>query len=314
MIRQNSGELLWIALKQGKDMDGIINIYKEKGYTSFDVVAKLRGILKIRKIGHTGTLDPMAEGVLPVCIGSATKVCGLLTDKDKEYAVVFRLGITTDTQDITGNVLSEKEVAVSEKEILDCIHSFVGEISQLTPMYSARKVNGKKLYEYAREGKIVERAVKKVRIYSISDVKIDLLKHTVSMRVVCEKGTYIRTLCNDIGEALGCGAAMTELTRTRVDVFTLENALKLSEVELLVQSGRADAALLNTDILFLKYRKLYYGKELEKYVINGNKLRTDNFKVDLSEEEIVRIYSMDERFTALYKKEGEFLKVVSMFL
>lgn len=295
-------------------MNGIINIYKEKGYTSFDVVAKLRGILQIRKIGHTGTLDPMAEGVLPVCVGSATKVCGLLTDKDKEYETVFRLGIQTDTQDITGTVLRESEVCVGEEEILNCIHSFVGEISQLTPMYSARKVNGKKLYEYAREGKEVERAVKKVRIYSVGDIVINIAEHTVSMKVVCEKGTYIRTLCNDIGEKLGCGAVMTELTRTRVDVFTLENALKLREVELLAQSGRIDAALLSAEVLFLKHRKLYYGGELEKYVINGNKLRTDNFKEELYEDEIVRMYDSSDRFTALYRKEGAFLKAVSMFL
>ena len=294
-------------------MNGIINVYKEEGFTSFDVVAKLRGILKTKKIGHTGTLDPMATGVLPVCVGSATKVCGLLTDKDKEYVTVFKLGITTDTQDITGKILSESEVNVSESEILDCIKSFVGKIRQLTPMYSARKVNGKKLYEYAREGLEVERKTKEVNIYSINDIEIDMQNLTVKMCVACEKGTYIRTLCHDIGQKLGCGACMTELLRTKVDIFTLENALKLDEISMLAGSGRLDACILDTDIVFLCYRKLYYKPEIEKYVSNGNKLCISNFEEKLSQEEIIRLYSADERFVGLYQREGEFLKVLSMF-
>lgn len=295
-------------------MDGIVNVYKEKGFTSFDVVAKLRGLLKTKKIGHTGTLDPMAEGVLPVCVGSATKVCALLTDKDKEYVTTFKLGVSTDTQDVTGTVISEREVAVTEDEIRACIKSFVGTIEQLTPMYSARKVNGKKLYEYAREGIEVERKVKSVKIYSITDIEIDMVNYLVSMKVACEKGTYIRTLCNDIGEKLGCGACMTELLRTRVDIFSLENSMKLSDIELIVKGDRIDACMLNTDILFLTYQKLYYDDEIEKYVLNGNKLLTSNFKTNITEGEKVRLYSKDEKFTAIYQREGEYLKVVAMFL
>ncbi len=294
-------------------MDGIINVYKEKGFTSFDVVAKLRGILKTKKIGHTGTLDPMAEGVLPVCVGTATRVCGLLTDRNKEYVTDFRLGIVTDTQDITGKVLSECEPSASEAEIIDCINSFVGTISQLTPMYSARKVAGKKLYEYARQGIEVERKTKTVKIYSITDITVNMEKHTVSMRVLCEKGTYIRTLCNDIGAKLGCGAAMTALKRTRVDVFSDENALKLNEIEFLVKNGSPETVMFSPDILFLTCRKLILAEKLEKYVLNGNKLHIGNFDEEFTEGEPVRLYDGNGRFLALYKKEGDFLKTEAIF-
>ena len=186
-------------------MDGILNIYKEKGYTSHDVVAKLRGILKTKKIGHTGTLDPDAQGVLPVCVGRATKLCDMLTDKDKAYETVMLLGKTTDTQDITGSVLSESELGedITAEKVTEVINSFVGEYMQVPPMYSALKVNGKKLYELARSGIEVERKARKVYIHSIEIKDISLPR--VTMTVNCSKGTYIRTLCHDIGETLGAG-------------------------------------------------------------------------------------------------------------
>ena len=187
-------------------INGIVNVYKEKGYTSFDVVAKLRGILKTRKIGHTGTLDPDAEGVLPVCLGKATKVCDLLTDKNKEYEAVMLLGKVTDTQDITGTVLREAPVAVTEDEVREAVMGFVGDYMQIPPMYSALKVNGKKLCDLARQGVTVERAPRLVQILSTEILSVDLPR--VHMRVECSKGTYIRTLCQDIGEKLGCGACM----------------------------------------------------------------------------------------------------------
>ena len=200
-------------------LSGIINVYKEKGYTSFDVVAKLRGILKIKKIGHTGTLDPDAEGVLPVCLGKATKVCGLLTDKDKEYETVLLLGTTTDTQDVSGAVLEQKAVAVSGQQVKEAIMSFVGDYLQTPPMYSALKVDGKKLCDLARAGVTVERKPRPVRILSITILEITLPR--VRMRVECSKGTYIRTLCQDIGERLGCGGCMETLLRTRVADFRI---------------------------------------------------------------------------------------------
>ena len=183
---------------------GIINVYKEKGFTSHDVVAKLRGIVGQKKIGHTGTLDPDATGVLPVCLGKATKLCDLLTDKNKTYEAVLLLGKTTDTQDITGEVLEEKSTeALTEEKVREAIEGFIGDYEQIPPMYSALKVNGKKLYELAREGKVIERKARPVKILDIQILEIDLPK--VRMEVSCSKGTYIRTLCHDIGDKLGCG-------------------------------------------------------------------------------------------------------------
>ena len=214
-------------------VNGIINVYKEKGYTSFDVVAKLRGIFKQKKIGHTGTLDPDAEGVLPVCLGKATKVCDLLTDKSKEYEAVLLLGKVTDTQDITGTVLEEKDVKVTEEAVRETVLSFVGDYMQIPPMYSALKVNGKKLCDLAREGKTVERQARPVKILTIDILDVTLPR--VRMRVHCSKGTYIRTLCQDIGEKLGCGGCMESLLRTQVSEFLLKDALKIGEIEQLVK-------------------------------------------------------------------------------
>ena len=230
-------------------MDGILIVNKERGYTSFDVVAKLRGILSIRKIGHTGTLDPEATGVLPVCVGRATKVCDVLTDRDKTYEATVVLGITTDTLDTTGEVLTRKPVSVTRDELLAVLSHFRGEITQVPPMYSAVKVNGKRLYEYAREGKEVERKERRVTIYEIelleeklfpwdnseesgqADLPDDFDQHpSFRIRVKCSKGTYIRTLCDDIGKELGCGAAMSSLVRTEVGRFRLEDALRLNEI------------------------------------------------------------------------------------
>ena len=201
---------------------GIINVYKEKGFTSHDVVAKLRGIVGQKKIGHTGTLDPDATGVLPVCLGKATKLCDLLTDKNKTYEAVLLLGKTTDTQDITGEVLEEKSTeALTEEKVREAIEGFIGDYEQIPPMYSALKVNGKKLYELAREGKVIERKARPVKILDIQILEIDFPK--VRMEVSCSKGTYIRTLCHDIGEKLGCGGCMESLIRTRVSTFRAWN-------------------------------------------------------------------------------------------
>ena len=223
---------------------GFLNIYKEKGYTSMDVCAKLRGILGMRKIGHAGTLDPMAEGVLPVALGRATKDVDRIGDGTKTYRAGMLLGRVTDTQDITGQTLSEQEPdpgVITEERIREAALSFQGTYEQLTPMYSARKVNGKKLYEYARAGKEVERKKKTVEILSITVDRIDL-PH-VELTVHCTKGTYIRTLCHDIGEKLGCGACMESLLRTQVGDFRLEDAVSLSRVEELRDRGEVDSLL-----------------------------------------------------------------------
>lgn len=236
--------------------NGVISVYKEKGFTSFDVVAKLRGILHQKKIGHTGTLDPDAEGVLVVCLGSATKLCEILTDKDKSYEATLLLGKTSDTEDGSGKILTECEVTASQEEVERTIRSFVGEYMQVPPMYSAIKVNGKKLYELAREGKEIERTPRPVVIHSIDIVSIDL-PH-VTFKVECGKGTYIRSLCRDIGEKLGCGGLMERLVRNSVNstetgkTFTKEDALTLDEIEQLVKSGRIEDRILSIDSMFPK--------------------------------------------------------------
>lgn len=249
-------------------MNGIINVYKEEGFTSFDVVAKLRGILKQKKIGHTGTLDPDAVGVLPVCLGNATKLCDMLTDKKKEYIAEFVLGKVTDTQDISGHVLEEKEVNCTDKEVIAAIESFVGTYEQLPPMYSAIKVDGKRLYELARQGKEVERKTRPVTLYEIEILKMELPK--VSIRVLCSKGTYIRTLCHDIGQKLSCGAVMTSLKRTASGIFSIDSALTLAEIEAIRDNGELDSVIIPVDEVFKNLPAIVVTGELEKKILNGN--------------------------------------------
>ena len=308
-------------------INGIINVYKEKGFTSFDVVAKMRGIFHQKKIGHTGTLDPEAEGVLPVCLGKATKVCDLLTDKDKEYETVMLLGKITDTQDLTGTVLSEQDVMVDEQMVKEAVESFQGNYLQVPPMYSALKVNGKKLCDLAREGKTVERKARPVVIHEIEIIKMELPR--VAMRVKCSKGTYIRTLCQDIGEKLGCGACMESLVRTKVSRFLLEDARKLSEIEELVKEAAKDRQVSECDIsdfpfiqsvdsVFLQYPKAVVPGEYQKALYNGNRLQPE--MLDLYEksweENPLRIYDEEGHFIGIYEfqKEKKDYKPVKLFM
>lgn len=301
-------------------INGIINVYKEAGFTSFDVVAKLRGITHIRKIGHTGTLDPDATGVLPVCIGSATKLCDMLTDKTKEYEATFRLGLTTDTQDISGKVLTESEVNITKKELETCIMSFVGKQQQIPPMYSALKVNGQKLYDLARAGKEVERKPRDIEITGIEIVDIrmkdeaeasgDDICHEAVIRVGCSKGTYIRTLCHDIGQKLGCGATMTRLIRTKSGQFDIEKALKLSEIEELVKTGNIEEHIIAVDEVFSHCPKINVVDDDEKKVLNGNFIKReycgDRIRVYLSNGDFAAIYD--------YSKENRRYVPFKMFL
>ena len=260
-------------------MDGIINVYKEKGFTSHDVVAKLRGILRMKKIGHTGTLDPAAEGVLPVCLGKGTRLCDMLTDKTKTYRAVLLLGQETDTQDTTGVVQAEYPVHVTEEEVRKAIVSFLGDYMQIPPMYSALKVNGKKLYELARQGKEVERQARPVQILDIQIESIDLPRATFF--VTCSKGTYIRPLCYDIGRKLGCGGCMESLLRTRVDRFELKDSLTLSQIEKLRDEGRVEEAVVPVEGVFLKLPALVTKPgDGDKLVHNGNP-----FPAELAEAE-----------------------------
>lgn len=257
-------------------MDGIIVVNKEKGFTSFDVVAKLRGIIKMKKIGHTGTLDPDATGVLPVCLGSGTKICDMLTDSKKEYVAEFTLGMTSDTQDIWGTILSEKPVFCTKEEFLKVAESFVGDIWQVPPMYSAIKVNGKRLYELAREGKEVERKARPVSVYEIELQSFELPK--VKLRISCSKGTYIRTIAHDIGQKLGCGAVMSALQRTKASGFTIEEAYTLSEIEEIFRNGNIDSLIHPIREVFSELESIYVLKEYEGRADNGNKLSPDMLK------------------------------------
>ena len=226
-------------------MDGVLNIYKEAGWTSFDVVAKMRGILKIKKIGHTGTLDPAATGVLPVCIGKGTKKVESFMADDKVYRAVMLLGVTTDSQDMTGEILTRSEVNHTEQDVREAIKSFIGGYDQIPPMYSAKKVGGRKLVDMARKGIEVER---KPRFVNIMDIGIDDMSlPRVTMTVTCSKGTYIRTLCHDIGQKLGCGAAMESLIRTRVGRFKIEDAVTLDDLQKLADEDRLEEVVI-TDI------------------------------------------------------------------
>ena len=249
-------------------INGVINIYKERGFTSHDVVAKLRGILKQKKIGHTGTLDPDAEGVLPVCLGKGTRLCDMLTDHSKVYEAVLLLGQSTDTQDVSGNVLQEAPVDVSEEEVREAIMSFVGPYDQIPPMYSALKVNGQKLCDLARAGKEVERKARPVEIYEIQIEEIHLPR--VRMTVSCSKGTYIRTLCHDIGEKLKCHGCMESLLRTRVGQFLLKDSLTLAQVETYRDENRITEIVMPVDQVFSDCPALKLTKESAKLGYNGN--------------------------------------------
>ena len=305
-------------------INGILNIYKEKGYTSHDVVARLRGIVGQKKIGHTGTLDPEAEGVLPVCLGRATKVCDMLTDKDKTYEAFLLLGKVTDTQDITGKVLSERSLddqdlpggAVTERRAKECIRRFIGAYDQIPPMYSALKVGGKKLYELAREGKTVERKSRRVTVYDIRIKDISLPR--IRMEVECSKGTYIRTLCHDIGEKLGCGGCMEQLLRTRVGRFSLAGSRKLDEVEELAGAGKLEDILIPVDRIFEKLGEIRLKEQYNLLAYNGNPFgnghiayrKPDQENIsgngkNVSKNEGFRVYDSRGNFIGIYYYDGE---------
>lgn len=282
-------------------MDGIINVYKEKGYTSHDVVAKMRGILRMKKIGHTGTLDPAAEGVLPVCLGRGTKLCDMLTDKSKTYRAVLLLGQETDTQDTTGEILKESPVEVTEEEVREAVMSFLGHYEQIPPMYSALKVGGKKLYELARAGKEVERQARPVEILEIQVEEIHLPR--VTMTVSCSKGTYIRTLCYDIGRKLGCGGCMESLLRTRVDRFELADSLKLSEIERLRDEGRVEEHVVPVDGIFQDIPAIHTLPEYDRLVHNGNWFLPEQASADGPGVFVphARVYDSQGQFIGVYQ-------------
>ena len=299
-------------------INGIINVYKEKGFTSFDVVAKMRGMFHQKKIGHTGTLDPDAEGVLPVCLGKATKVCDLLTDKDKEYKAVLLLGQETDTQDISGEILNVGEVIMTEEDVKEAILSFVGVYEQVPPMYSALKVNGQKLCDLARKGITVERKARTVMIHKIEITNINLPE--VEMIVACSKGTYIRTLCDDIGKKLGCYGCMKSLLRIKVDKFNVEKAITLSQLQQLMQEKpESDWDFVEpVDGVFHKFVSVTAKEQAQKMVVNGNRIPVEWIS-DFAEEkkqEQVRLYDFTNKFIGIYTyiNESQEYKPVKLFM
>ena len=295
---------------------GIINVHKEKGFTSHDVVAKLRGIVGQKKIGHTGTLDPDATGVLPVCLGKATKLCDMLTDKNKTYETVLLLGLTTDTQDISGTVVKETSTAnLCEADVREAILSFVGEYQQVPPMYSALKVNGKKLYELAREGIEIERKARPVSIFSINIKEIDLPR--VRMEVSCSKGTYIRTLCHDIGEKLNCGGCMETLIRTKVSCFEMADSVTLAQIQEQKDVGRLEELITPIDAMFGEYEAVTLKEEFVSFAYNGNVFLPKHIEGDskFTDMQKVRVYNKSGEFIAIYQfiKEKHIFQIEKMF-
>lgn len=294
-------------------MNGIILIDKEMNYTSHDVVAKLRGIFHQKKIGHTGTLDPQATGLLPVCLGNATKVCDILTDKEKEYLATIRFGIVTDTQDIYGTLQKEVHSEITKQQFSNVLNAMVGKQGQLTPMYSARKVNGKKLCDLARQGIEIDRKTKQIEIYEVELIQFSEEAQEAVFRVLCSAGTYVRTLCYDMGQLLGCGACMSALRRTRTGPFSLEDAKTISEVETLFKNNPEFPWMIRIDSLFSELPKAYVSSEEgRRFLLNGNPLKKEHLSCLPSGKFLV--YNQEE-FTGIYKKESENLAYpVKMFL
>ena len=361
-------------------MDGIINVYKEKGYTSHDVVARLRGITGERHIGHTGTLDPAAAGVLPMCLGTATKACELLTEKGKEYETVLLLGIETNTEDATGEIVSVGDVSnITDEMINEAVKSFEGDISQVPPMFSATRINGQRYYDLARQGKEIEREAKQIHIDAIdviSDVtrcqlaEKDLFKPfpdtmlarfaeepdpeegrwhwenndirkdenkdipviRVALRIACEKGTYIRTICADIGKKLGCGGCMERLLRTRSGAFSVQDSHSLAELEEIFSklniseenSASIDESkdilkdvLISADKCFMEYPALHCKEKFDSVLNNGNLMRMRHFKEYIEVPDAInRVYDSKNEFKALYEwvENRKLYKPVKVFI
>ena len=289
-------------------MDGIINVNKPLGITSHDVVYRLRRLLGIKKIGHTGTLDPEASGVLPMCIGRGTKLSELLMASDKQYLAQMTLGVVTDTQDASGEVLRRSEVNVTKEEICEKVESFIGDIMQIPPMYSAIKIDGKKLYELAREGKTVEREPRKVTINSIEIKKIDLENNTVEMLVDCSKGTYIRTLCNDIGESLGCGGHMSALERCKTGRFTIEEAYTLEQIEEMIENNDTSFLIPVAEAL-PEYRKIVLAEKNAQKVRNGIKITVEG----LTDGERYRVFDEKDSFLAIAEQNQGRFEIIRTF-
>lgn len=292
-------------------MEGILCINKPKDFTSFDVVAKLRGILREKKIGHAGTLDPMATGVLPVFVGKATKAISLMENHDKSYRAEFLLGITTDTLDITGEVLCEKKSNVTYSELSSVLDEFVGKINQVPPMYSAVKINGRPLYKLAREGKTIERQEREVTIYDINLVQFDEKKQKGIIDVSCSSGTYIRTLCDDAGKKLETGAVLTNLTRTAACGYSLDKCYTFEELESLKEKGELEKTLLKVESLFEKTHKIQLCEQQERMFCNGVKLDLSLIE-NIDYDKKMAVYG--SKFLGIAHADGDILRIDKLFV
>lgn len=287
---------------------GFVNLYKEQNYTSNDAVNIVRGIFGRIKTGHTGTLDPMAEGVLPICLGKATKLADMVQAETKVYRTSMILGKTTDTYDIWGNVLSEKPAVTDRDKILSVITSFKGEISQLPPMYSALKINGKRLYELAREGKTAERKPRSITIYDIGDIELGD-GGNISFTVTCSKGTYIRSLCHDIGISLGCGGAMSALERISSGYFSKKDSVTISELRKMKDEGVLFDAVIPPEKVLGDYERFSLSHSADKFAENGNKISLGFFKDKKpSENHRFLLFDGSGRLIGIYKEENGFAK------
>lgn len=302
-------------------LNGVINVYKEKGYTSHDVVAIVRKTLNIKKVGHTGTLDPDAEGVLPVCIGQATKLADYIMAERKSYTAEITFGAETTTQDASGDIIKEYEYTFDENRLREVIDTFKGEQTQVPPMYSAIKINGKKLYEIAREGREIERKARKITVYDIRIAEINPPNKAI-IEIDCSKGTYIRSLCSDIGNKLGWGAFMSSLTRTASGKFKLNAAVKLDELKNAAERGEAEKFIIPPDDVLSGYKRVIVSEKADKYLYNGGKIYGGYLKYDKkpSDNEIVLGYDATGRLVGIYlykfdeEKKTYFIKPVRLML
>lgn len=282
-------------------MNGILCINKPQEYTSFDVIARLRGMSKTKRVGHSGTLDPMATGVLPIFFGIATKACDLLPHDDKRYEASFRLGIQTDTQDIFGTVTKQCESHVTQNEILNILPLLRGDIMQLPPMYSAIRINGQRLYDIARQGREVEREKRPITIHELSLTSFDEEKQEGTLTIACSKGTYIRTIIADIGDYLNVGGVMTALVRTNASVFTLADCITLEQAQEYVADGTFEEKLLPVERMFEKYPKIYLGEAQSRMFKNGVKLDLNRIR-----------HKDNDGYHVVFDEKKEFLGLASI--
>ncbi len=301
-------------------MDGIFNIYKQKGFTSHDVVAVVRKIIQQKKVGHTGTLDPDAEGVLPICVGKGTKLADYIMNGKKSYKAIVVLGITTTTEDASGEILQQKEVVFEQQKIKEAVHSFLGTYYQIPPMYSAIKVNGKKLYELAREGKEIERKQREITIFNICITKF-MPPNQFEIEVVCSKGTYIRTLCADIGKKLGCGAHMGSLLRTSSGMFSLDTAVTLEKLKELAEKNELQKVLLPLEKALKQYDSIVVSPKGNKLLYNGNKIYEPFFEQiegNITQGKIILGYDSNNTLIGIYEiiteKNGLCMKPLKILL